>query len=285
MKYLIFFITLLMTIGCSPVENAEPSEVAQANRHVSYKKIPKLNILEDEEVGPDAVLDLSTFNQTPKEWGENVTGVKTQFATHEKEIALTFDLCGGDTGNGFDQTLVDFLREAEVPATLFVNERWIAANEQLFLELAADPLFQIENHGTEHAPLSVEGKSAWGIPGTNSPEEVFNEIMENHNRVKELTGRDMTLFRSGTAYYDEVAVSIAQALGYEVVNFDILGDAGATYSASQVEQALLGAKPGSIVLLHMNQPNSGTAQGVIAAVPKLRAEGFQFVHLAGKELK
>lgn len=95
----------------------------------------------------------------------------------------------------------------------------------------------------------------------------------------------MRYFRSGTAFYDEVAIELANALGYEVVNFDILGDAGATYSSAQVEEALLTAKPGSIALLHMNQPSSGTANGVKQAVPILREVGFTFVQLNDVKLK
>src|SRR5699024_12414694 len=115
---------------------------------------------------------------------------------------------------------------------------------------------KIENHGTAHVPLSVDGKEAWGIAGTNSPEEVMGEIRQNHETVKELTGEEMKLFRSGTAFYDEVAVEIAEALDYTVVNFDILGDAGATYSSEQVKNTLLEAENESIALLQINKPNS-----------------------------
>src|SRR5699024_7062045 len=120
---------------------------------------------------------------------------------------------------------------------------------------------------------------------TESVESAFDEIMNNHKTVEELTGNEMTLFRSGTAYYDEVAVELAEALGYKVVNFDILGDAGATYSATEVKDALMQANPGSIALLHMNQPTSATAEGVKMAIPLLREKGFEFVHLTNKTLQ
>lgn len=230
-------------------------------------------------------LDLNQFERQPTEWGENVSGVKTRIKTNEQQIALTFDACGGDYGNSYDKELVLFLRENQVPATLFVNERWITANEDLFIELATDPLFQIENHGTEHSPLSVNGGEAWGINATQSPKEVQDEIMNNHERVQALTGREMTLFRSGTAFYDEVAVELANKLGYEIVNFDILGDAGATYTSEQVKTALMAAEPGSIALLHMNQPGSGTSDGVKQAIPLLREKGFEFVLLDRKTLE
>ncbi len=225
-------------------------------------------------------IDLTQYEQrSPIEWGENVTGVKTRMNTEEKVIALTFDACGGPYGNKYDEALITFLREEQIPATLFINERWIMENEQIFLELADDPLFQIENHGTAHVPLSVSGQSAWGIEGTADPIEVKDEVLGNQETIQQLTGREPTLFRSGTAFYDEIAVEIVNELGLSVVNFDILGDAGATFSAQQVHRALLGSTNGSIALLHMNQPSSGTAEGVQLAVQDLINDGYVFVTL------
>src|SRR5690625_7903485 len=106
-----------------------------------------------------------------------------------------------------------------------------------------------------HLPLSENGGEAWGIAATNSPEEVYDEIMTNHETVQQLTGQEMTLFRSGTAFYDEVAVEIAEALGYKVVNFDILGDAGATYSSAQVENSLLHGTDGTHAFICMYNPH------------------------------
>lgn len=259
-------------------ENEAVDEVESVNNN-NENNNEEINEDVDESEEKAVEIDLSKFDQTPKEWGEDVTGVKQRFVTDEQEIALTFDACGGDYGSDYDEQLITYLQEAEIPVTLFVNERWIEHNPEIFEKLAENPLFQIENHGTAHAPLSVDGKEAWGIAGTNSPEEVMGEIRQNHETVKELTGEEMKLFRSGTAFYDEVAVEIAEALDYTVVNFDILGDAGATYSSEQVKNALLEAENGSIALLHMNQPTSGTADGIEKAIPLLKEQGFDFVQL------
>ncbi|WP_100403822.1 polysaccharide deacetylase family protein [Bacillus sp. FJAT-42315] len=269
-------LSLLLLQGCSQEEE-------QASIPVEKKEVVEIS----EKVPEEAVkpIDLSAFERKPMQWGEQVDGVRTRMKTNEKKIALTFDACGGAHGSGYDEELISFLRAEQIPATLFLNERWIHANEALFLKLAADPLFQIENHGTEHAPLSVVGGEAWGIEATSSPQEAYDEIMNNHETVKALTGKEMTMFRSGTAYYDEVAVQLAEELGYQVVNYDVLGDAGATFSSEQVKQALTGAKAGSIALLHMNQPQSGTAEGVKQAVPVLREQGFTFVLLENEILQ
>ena len=146
-------------------------------------------------------------------------------------------------------------------------------------------MFEIENHGYQHKPCSVTGQFVYGIKGTASPGEVFDEIGKNGQKIQQLTGRQPKYYRSGTAYYDEVAVEIAGILGYQVVGFSVLGDKGATYSAAQVKVALLTAKPGSIIICHMNHPEKETAEGVIAAVPELKKRGFRFVRLSEYNLK
>jgi peptidoglycan/xylan/chitin deacetylase (PgdA/CDA1 family) len=206
--------------------------------------------------------------------------VVSRLPTTDRVVALTLDACGGRTGSGYDAELIATLRRKRVPATLFVNAGWIEANPRKFQRLAADPLFEIANHGTEHRPLSVTGRSAYGIAGTSSVAQAIDEVMVNQRLITRLTGAAPAFFRSGTAYYDDVAVRAVNDLGLRVVNFDVLGDAGATYSAARVADAMLSSKPGSIVLAHMNRPDSGTAEGINAALPKLHRRDFRFVRLS-----
>ena len=231
----------------------------------------------------DPQVDPELLEASPSEWGESVTGVGTRLAD-TSAIALTFDACGGPGGSGYDAALIAYLREREVPATLFMNRRWVRENPQVSGELAEDPLFELENHGTEHRPLSVDGRSVYGITGTASAEAVVEEVLGCQRELTELTGRAPRFFRSGTAYYDDVAVRIVHELGLAVAGYSVLGDAGATFSAAQVRAALLGAQPGSIVLLHMNHPSSGTADGVAAAVEELLDRGATFTTLGRHEL-
>jgi peptidoglycan/xylan/chitin deacetylase (PgdA/CDA1 family) len=221
----------------------------------------------------------------PKEWGERVTGVKTRLDTTDKVMALTFDACGGENGNAYDKSLIEYLEENKIPATLFLNARWIDANLKTFKELSENPLFLIANHGMEHRPCSVNGKSAYGENGTASPLEVFDEIEENAVGIKLLTGQKPKYFRSGTAYYDEVCVEIANKFGYEVVGFNTLGDGGAKFSKDQIKKALANASFGSIIILHMNHPESNVLKGLKEAIPELKKQGFDFVKLSQYGLK
>ncbi len=216
----------------------------------------------------------------PREWGEVVKGVKTRLETDQKVLALTFDACGGPKGSGYDTKLIDFLASEAIPATLFISGKWMDANPEIFQTLSRNPLFEIENHGLNHKPCSAIGRSAYGIKGTKNVGEIFDEIELNDSKILNLTGRKPKYYRPGTAYGDEICFDIANALGYEVVNFSVRGDAGATYSAKRVREALLRSAAASIILMHMNHPEGGTAKGVIAAIPELRNRGFAFVRLS-----
>ncbi|EIV91674.1 polysaccharide deacetylase family protein [Frankia sp. QA3] len=215
----------------------------------------------------------------PRAWALDLPGTITRLPAAGRTLALTFDACGGPGGNGYDRDLITTLRRYGVPATLFLNSRWIDANRPAFADLAADPLFEIGNHGTLHRPLSVSGRSAYGIPGTRDAGQVFDEVAGNHAKLTGLLGRPPRLFRPGTAYSDDVAVRIVGDLGETIVSFAVNGDGGATYTAAQVHASLLAAPPGSIVIGHMNHPRHGTGPGVAAALPRLLGAGFRFVHL------
>ncbi|MFA6143911.1 MAG: polysaccharide deacetylase family protein [Sulfurimonas sp.] len=219
--------------------------------------------------------------QPSLQWGENVTGVVTHFHSDAKTIALTFDACGGSAKSSqYDEKLIQFLIDNHIPATLFINARWIDSNPDIFRTLAHNPLFEIANHGTAHKPLSTDGKSIYGIQGTVSESEVIAEIEGNNEKIFALTGKHPHFFRSGTAYYDEKAVAIAREHGMEIGGFSVLGDAGATFSPPKVAQQLLSAHSGDIVICHMNHPEGGTREGIIEGVNALLKEGFTFVRLS-----
>jgi len=261
-KIILFAVTLLLALV--PVLSAMPAEDIQLlTDRIAQKCIDKV----------------------PAEWGEKVTGVRTRFATSEKVLALTLDACGSPKGKGVDQLLVDFLIQQQVPATLFINARWIDANPELFRQLAANPLFEIANHGMWHKPASLNGRSVYGIDGTKDAKELIQEIELNARKIEGITGTRPRYYRSGTAYYDEYAVQVAQQLGHEVIGFSVLGDAGASYSAAQVRSALLTAKPGDIIIAHMNHPEAGTGAGLMTAIPELKKRGFKFVRLSDYPLR
>lgn len=225
--------------------------------------------------GPDLQALAERFaTQVPNAWGLEVPGVVTH-AGHQV-VALTLDACGGAHGSGYDAALIEGLIQRGVPATLFLNQRWIQAHPDAVKQLAANPLFELANHGTHHRPLSVTGQSAYGIPGTQSAADVVAEVWENHLALTEITGTEPRYFRSGTAHYDDVSVAIVAELGEVVAGFSVNADAGATFSAAVVQSQVASARAGDVVIAHMNQPSSGTAQGLLAGVDQLLSQGVEF---------
>ena len=223
-------------------------------------------------------------NIKPELWGENIPGIKRKLDTGEKVLALTFDACGSRT-DGYDGDLIEYLKKEKIPAALFITGKWIDKFPGEFEKLSREPLFEIENHGFEHKPCSVSGKTAYGIEGTHNAGEVFDEVETNALKIEKITGRKSRYFRSGTANYDDVALKIIGDLGYQAVGFSVNGDYGATASAGEIKKRLLNAPPGSIVIFHMNRPGRGTLEGLKEALPELRKKGMKFVKLSDFELK
>ncbi|MDQ0675127.1 peptidoglycan/xylan/chitin deacetylase (PgdA/CDA1 family) [Pseudarthrobacter siccitolerans] len=220
----------------------------------------------------------SFTGQVPVYWGLEAPGVLKRLPASSGGVVLTVDFCGGPGGNAVDTLLLNALRQNGIPATLFLNSRWIRENPLKSQELANDPLFELANHGSAHSPLSVNGKSAYGIPGTKGPEEIYDEIMTSNAVLEDLTGRPQRFFRPGTAYMDDVAVQIVHALGLIPTGFSINGDGGATFTASIVAREVSSAAQGDIVIVHGNHPEGGTAQGLIQALASTRDLNGKFMH-------
>jgi peptidoglycan/xylan/chitin deacetylase (PgdA/CDA1 family) len=103
--------------------------------------------------------------------------------------------------------------------------------------------------------------------------------MPNDGVLSGTTGKRPRYFRPGTAYMDDVAVDILNALGVKPPGFSINGDGGATYPAAVLAKEVGRARAGDVVICHSNHPNGGTADGMKQALDKLMAAGLSFTHL------
>ncbi|MDO4613494.1 MAG: polysaccharide deacetylase family protein [Actinomycetaceae bacterium] len=271
----------LLAAGCAR-ESESPRNAgvtARAQRTVEPSAPAPAHSLakESKTVDPAGVVTELSGRQ-PTAWGMDIAGIIRNGPADA--VALTFDACGGPGGSRVDTELIDLLRSRGVKATLFLNKRWIEANLGYARELAQDPLFQLANHGTRHCPLSVTGRSAYGIAGTRTVSEAVDEVAANHEYMAQTLGAAPRYFRAGTAHYDDVGVAACQAFGESPVGFTINGDAGATFSADQIIAEVCRARGGDIVISHMNQPDGATAEGYREALARLTDAGVTFTHLA-----
>jgi peptidoglycan/xylan/chitin deacetylase (PgdA/CDA1 family) len=218
-------------------------------------------------------------DRRPHTFGPNTPGVVSRFDTQEDALALTFDLCDGKTDRSFDRALFDLVSREKIPVSVFVSGIWARAHRDLLAEIAAEPLFRVENHGLKHRPCSVNGRGAYGIRGTGNLDLLIDEIQGNADVIREITGRAPRFYRPGTAHLDDVCVAASSRLGETVLGFTVAADGGASYSRGEVREALVRAPSGSIILLHGHRPDGHGREGLADALPKLRARGVKFVRL------
>jgi peptidoglycan/xylan/chitin deacetylase (PgdA/CDA1 family) len=232
-------------------------------------------------------VDKEFAHAAPGSWGEFVKGVDEDMVTSKKILALTFDACGGPNGSEYDSELINYLRKEKIPATLFVSGKWIDANYSTFLELSKDPLFEIENHGLNHRPCSVDGESEYGIKGTPDVPDAFDEIEANERKIESITGRRPLFFRSATAYTDESCAKIARQLNVTMISFDVLsGDAVPFAPEKTIRQSVLThVKPGALIIMHFNHPKWNTYEALAKIVPVLKQQGYSFAQLKDYPLK
>jgi peptidoglycan/xylan/chitin deacetylase (PgdA/CDA1 family) len=224
---------------------------------------------------------------SPGKFGPFVTGVDEDIQTHKKLLALTFDACGGSHGSGYDEELIGFLRQKKIPATLFLTGLWMDAHPDKVKELAADPLFEIENHGLTHHPCAIAGETKYGIHGTSGVEQAIDEIELNARKIEWMTSRKPLYYRSATATTDEACAAIARQLNETIISYDLLsGDAVAGTPASIIKDNLVrGARNGAIVIMHMNHPEWNGYEALRAALPEWQQAGFTFIKLEHHPLK
>jgi peptidoglycan/xylan/chitin deacetylase (PgdA/CDA1 family) len=232
-------------------------------------------------------VDKAFANTKPGNWGEFVKGVDEDIVTDKKLIALTFDACGGPHGSEYDAELINYLKKEKIPATLFVSGKWIDANYDTFVELSKDGLFEIENHGLNHKPCSVDGESEYGIRGTADVPDAFDEIEANERKIETITGRRPLFFRSSTAFTDEACAKIARQLNVTMISFDVLsGDAVPFTPVKTIEESVLkNVKPGALVIMHFNHPEWNTYEALAKIIPVLKARGYSFTQLQNYPLK
>jgi len=158
-------------------------------------------------------------------------------------VALTFDLCPVRTGAGYDQALIDYLIEQEIPATFFMSGRWMTKHDQQVRTLLQIPFFEVGTHGEIHAHLPL-----------HSAHEQKQEILGPVRLLKTKYGHDATLFRPPYGEFNDDTVNVARALGLQFILWNVeSGDPDPTLTAMRIEDRLKQlVRKGSVIVLHAN---------------------------------
>ncbi len=198
--------------------------------------------------------------------------VKPQVITHgsraRKVVALTFDACQTRKPAGYDAKIIGILRTTHTPATLVLGGRWMETHPEATRSLAADPLFELGNHSYLH-PHMTKITAA----------QMRQELQETQDVMYRLTGKQGVLFRPPYGEYDPTLVQQAARLGLKTLTWEVVtGDPDKHILAPAIVRTVLTrARPGSVVIMHMNGRGWHTAEALPAVIRGLRKRGYQLV--------
>jgi peptidoglycan-N-acetylglucosamine deacetylase len=185
-----------------------------------------------------------------------------------KRIALTFDACSLDASSYYDERVARVLIDMNIPATIFVGGKWMRDHPHELRLLASFPQFELANHGFMHSHM------------TRIPDErVRQELKWTQDTMYAMIGRQPTLFRAPYGEINHRVVKLAAENGLRTIQFDLpSGDADKKASKKKlIEYVGTVAKPGSIVVMHINRRGWHTAEALPEIIAKLRKRGFEFV--------
>jgi peptidoglycan-N-acetylglucosamine deacetylase len=180
-------------------------------------------------------------------------------------VALTFDACSTLDRSFYDERITRVLLATKTPATLFISGRWAETHLRQMRSLAQVPLFEIANHSYIHPHMTE-------VP----PERQREELIWTQQILFTLTGKLPRFFRAPYGEVDEELAGVAARTGLRTVEYDFpSGDPDKRITKERlIVWVLARARPGSIVVMHMNRRGWHTAEALPDIVAGLRAKGF-----------
>lgn len=124
----------------------------------------------------------------------------------EKKVALSFDAAWGNEDTA---KILDILAKKNVKVTFFMTGGWIEKYPDDVKAIAAAG-HDLGNHSETHKQMSKLSKA-----------QCLEEIKKPHDKVKALTGIDMTLFRPPYGDYNNTLIESVKESGYHCIQWDV----------------------------------------------------------------
>ena len=186
--------------------------------------------------------------------------------TDEPKVALTFDAAWG---NEDTQTIMEILRKHDVKVTFFMTGGWVESYPE-DVKLILSEGHDLGNHSENHKNMSQLSNS-----------DKKNELMTVHDKVKNLTGYDMFLFRPPYGDYDNEVIRVAKECGYYPIQWDVDSLDWKDYGVDSIIKTVTQHKHlgnGSIILCHNGA--TYTAKALDTLISTLKDAGYTFVPLS-----
>ena len=181
--------------------------------------------------------------------------------TNEKKVALTFD-----TAWGADKTLkiLEILKEYNVGATFFMVGFWVEEYPEM-VKAINDQGIEIGTHSNTHPDFTTLGESQMQL-----------ELTTSINLIKNITGKEVNLFRAPYGAYNNTMINVASDLNLKTIQWDVDTLDWQGLSGVEIcERVMSKVKNGSIILNHNNSDH------VLGALPlmleRLLNAGYEVV--------
>ena len=189
--------------------------------------------------------------------------------TSEPVVALTFDACATKKqANGFDRKVFEILAREKIPATLYLSGRWVEKHPSAAKAIAAAPWIELGNHTYSHPRLTLVRK-----------ERIRMQIRRTNRILEKKIGRPALSMRPPAGAWNAKVVKIVNQEHLPVVLWSVVsGDVGGHVPAARIDRTVLDeAKPGAIIIFHINKRAPFTKKALPDIIAALREKGFRFV--------
>lgn len=186
--------------------------------------------------------------------------------TKEPYLALTFDAAWG---NEDTSRILEILKKHNVKATFFMTGGWVDKYPDDVKTILSNG-HDLGNHSQNHKNMS-----------RLSDEECKKEILTVHEKVKELTGYEMFLFRPPYGDYDSSVITNTRSVGYYAIQWDVDSLDWKDYGANDIIKKVCQHKNlgnGSIILCHNGAKY--TADALDTLITQLKDMGYEFIPLS-----
>lgn len=207
--------------------------------------------------------------EPPKPLPPMPEGEPTRFVSNVsracKMVALTYDAGSGADGA---PAVLDMLKKYDLKVTFFLTGKWVEKYPDLAKRIA-DEGHEIGNHSYSHPDFTQI-----------ADEEILEELKKTEEIIKQVTGKDpRPLFREPYGAFNEHERRVVRQAGY---SYSIYWDVDTLdWQFPPIEtlvSRIMRAQGGSIVLMHMNVPDTAVASD--QAIPQLQAQGYQIVPIS-----
>ena len=179
--------------------------------------------------------------------------------TTEKQVAISFDAAWGADKT---EEILEILKEYNVNATFFLVGFWVDDYTDMVKKID-EAGCEIGTHSNTHPDMVKLDKSA-----------MKEELETSIEKIKAVTGKEVTLFRAPFASYNNTLLDTAEELSLKTIQWDVDTLDWKGLSAGEINNRVTSkVQNGSIILMHNNSDH--VLDGLRLILTTLQNKGYK----------